>query len=87
MLAAEGSQALEEVLIAGIDAAFALEGLNQNGGDGRTVGFPLLEQGFKRFDVVVREVVESIDQGLETLVVPRLAGGGDRGEGAAVEAR
>ena len=71
--------------IARIDAAFALEGLEQHGRHPRAIGLALLEQGFKGGNVVVGEEAKPLHQGLETLVIFGLARGADRRQGAAVE--
>ena len=83
---AELAHPAEEGQLAGMHAPFALQGLKQHGGHPGTAGLALRQQTFKCGRVVVGEVAEALHHRLEALVVLGLAGGGDRGQGAAVEA-
>lgn len=78
-LVAELAEAAHEFGGGGEDAAFALDGFDEDGGglggEGRADGVEVVEVG----------VGEAGDQGLEPVLVLRLAGGGHRGEGASVE--
>ena len=83
---AELAQPLEEGRIAGVHAAFALEGFEQHRRHPRALGFTLGQQGLEGGGVVVGEVAEALHHRLEVLVIFRLAGGAHSRQGAAVEA-
>lgn len=78
--AAELFAGLEEFRGGDVDAAFALDGFEEDG-DGVFV-----EGGFESGDVVEGEVGEAFEQGAEAGFDLILAGGGDAAEGSAVEA-
>ena len=82
-LIAELAQAGKEAPIAWKDAALSLQGFQQHRHRAIAV---LLQRGLKAVDVVVIEVGKALRQGLKTAVVFRLAGGGHRCQGSAVEA-
>ena len=63
----------------GADAAFALDGFNEDGG-----GF-ICNRGFQRLMISKRHLIKAIDLGAEAFEIFRLASGCNRGEGAPVE--
>ena len=76
---------MEKGPIPGIDSSLALEWFDQNSGNRGSVGLMALQQSFECLQIVVREVVEAIDQRFKPLVIFGLTGGRDSGQGAAVE--
>ncbi len=81
---AELAGGLEELGGDGVDAALALDGLDEDGADvGSGAG---AEFGAEVFDVVEADEVDVGHDGREGGAVGKLLGGGDRAHGAAVEA-
>ncbi len=78
-LVAEPADALEVLGGGGVDAALALHGFEQHRGHRR------IEGRLERVEVVPGDVPEALGQRLERLVLGRLPGGVQRGQGAAVE--
>ena len=78
-LVAQAAHALEVLGGGRVDAALALHRLEQHRGDRRVDG------RLERVEVVPGDVAEALGQGLEGLVLGRLAGGVQRGQRAAVE--
>ena len=78
-LVAEPADALEVLGGRGVHPALALHRLEQHGGDRR------VERRLERVEVVPGDVAEALGERLERLVLGRLPGGVQGGEGAAVE--
>ena len=83
---AEATQLFEKGPVAWIHTTFALKRFDQHGGNRWAVGFVLVQQGLEGSEVVVREIVEPIDNGLETAVVFRLPCCRDGRQGAPMKA-
>ena len=78
---ADLAQALEVIVVADDDPAFALQQLDQH----RHHAAVRLRDALHRVEVVERHPHEAGDQGLEARLYLAAAGGGQRGNGAAVE--
>ena len=78
VLVADRSQRGQVALVGDVDAAFALQRLDEDGSRLGTNG------GAHRLDVVERHVAEAVERS-ERLSISRIAGGIDGGQGATVE--
>ena len=83
---AEAAKLSEKRLVSGIHTTFALKWLDQHGRNGWTVCFVLFQQRLEGIKVVVREVIEAIDNWLESPVIFGLSRRSDGRQGPSVKA-